>query len=212
MTNIRSRVLIGIGLVAAFLYANFLIDWVRRDFRGMGEVVSELEAPGEPNAMLLRVTDVVCAVLVVALLPPVRSALPSGWWREVAVWATVIFALGAVAAAVVSAPCGPSVTCSSPSDRLQLQIHNGASLISNVALFTGVAAVGFATRTTGPRWLTRFAWWTFWIVGVVASLVFGYFDGATEPSSAVGVSQRIHIVGISAWIVCLGVVAARGRP
>ncbi|KZF02965.1 MULTISPECIES: DUF998 domain-containing protein [unclassified Rhodococcus (in: high G+C Gram-positive bacteria)] len=212
MTNIRSRVLIGVGLVAAFLYANFLIDWVQRGFRGMGEVVSELEAPGEPNAMLLRVTDVVCAVLVVALLPSVRSALPSGRWREVAVWATALFALGSVVAAVVPVPCGPSVTCSSPSDQLQLQIHDGASVVSNVALFAGVAAVWFATRDTGPRWLKRLAWWSFWIVGVVASLVFGYFDGATEPSSAVGVSQRIHIVGISAWIVCLGVVAARGRP
>ena len=73
-----SIALITVSAVAAFLYANFIIDWVLRGFSGMGEIVSELEAPGEPNAVLLRVTDVVCAVLVVSLLPWVRGGLRSG--------------------------------------------------------------------------------------------------------------------------------------
>jgi hypothetical protein len=69
-----------VSLVAAFLYANFLIDWALRGFDGMGEIVSDLAAPGQPNATLLRITDVVCALLVVSLLPLVRAALPPSTW------------------------------------------------------------------------------------------------------------------------------------
>lgn len=209
--RIRARAWLGVGFLAALLYANFLLAWVLRGFEGMEEIVSELEAPGEPNAMLLRITDVVCAVLVVALLPRVRLALPSLWWRECAIWATVVFALGAVVAAVVAIPCGPDVACSSPSEQRQVLIHNGASIVSATALFAGTAAVWFATRAVGPRWLNRFAWWSFWTVGVGASLIFGYLDRTVESSAAVGAAQRLHIVGMSVWIGGLGVVAARGR-
>ena len=38
----------------------------------------------------------------------------------------------------------------------------------------------------------------FWIVGVATGLAFGYSDSAAEASTAAGVLQRVHIVGISA--------------
>ena len=41
-----------------------------------------------------------------------------------------------------------------------------------------------------------------------ASIVFEFFNVTEDPSWAVGASQRVHIVFISAWIVCLGVFAA----
>ena len=93
--DLGSAALLACGGVAALLYSNFLLDWTRHGFVGMDDIVSRLEAPGEPHAMLLRTTDVVCAVLVVALLPWVRAALPRGPWREVTVWATIGFAFGA---------------------------------------------------------------------------------------------------------------------
>jgi hypothetical protein len=194
------------GALAALCYANFLLDWVLRGFAGMGEVVSELEAAGQPNAVLLRVTDVVCGVLVVSLLPWVRAGLPRGVWREVVVWGTVVFAIGAAVAAFVPTPCGPDVGCGAPG--VQLRVHDLSSIVSDAGLYVGVAAAWFSTRATGPAWFRRTAWWLFWVGGVVSSVAYQYV-GATEASSAaVGIAQRVHIVGICAWIVALSIYAA----
>jgi hypothetical protein len=213
MTDARRRdpravALVVVGGVAAVLYANFLLDWVLRGFTGMGEVVSELESPGQPNAALLRVTDVVCAALVVSLLPWVRAGLPRGAWREVVVWATVVFAIGASVAAFVPTPCGPDVACTAPDLQLQLNVHDVASIVSDAGLYVGVAAAWLATRRSGPTWFRRAAWWLFWIGGVLSSTVFQYFDTTDDPEWAVGVAQRLHIIGICAWIVVLAVYAA----
>jgi hypothetical protein len=194
-----------VSLVAAFLYANFLIDWALRGFDGMGEIVSDLAAPGQPNATLLRITDVVCALLVVSLLPLVRAALPPSTWREILVWGTVLFATGAAVAAFVPTPCGPGMSCD---DGLQTAVHDAGSIVSDTALYAGAAAAWFATRRGGPAWFHRSAWWVFWLGGVVASLLFEYFNVTRDPSWAVGASQRLHILTISAWIVCLGLLAA----
>nr|NYG09272.1 hypothetical protein [Nocardioides lianchengensis] len=200
--------LVMVGLSAALLYANFFLDWVLRDFSGMGEIVSELEAPGEPNASLLRVTDVVCAVLVVSLLPWVRRGLRAGPWRELCIVAVVLFALGATVAAVVATPCGPGQVCDTARDRLQTSVHDGSSIVSDTALYVSVAAAWITTRSTGPRWFRRVAWWNFWLGGVAASVLFEYFNVTQDPAWAVGASQRVHILFISAWIVTLALFAA----
>jgi hypothetical protein len=203
-----------IAALAALLYSNFLLDWVLRGFEGMGQVVSALEAPGQPNAILLRVTDVVSAVLVVYLLPPVRARLVGGGWREVFVGATLLFAIGAVLAAVVATPCGPGVTCVGSGQQLATAVHEYSSITSDTALYVGVGAAWFSTRGTGPGWFRRAAWWAFGLGGVVLTIIFGYFNWAGDPAWAIGASQRAHIVGISVWIVCLGLFAARpvGAP
>jgi hypothetical protein len=200
------------GVAAALLYANFLLDWVLRGFEGMGEIVSLLEAPGQPNATVLRVTDVVCAVLVVALLPWVRRRLPPGPWREVVVASTVVFALGAVVAAIVATPCGPGAACDGPGQQLRIDIHDGSSIVSDTALYVGVAAAWLATRRPGPRWFNRTAWWLFWIGGIVSTIVFEWFSSTGNPPWAVGASQRLHIVCISLWILTLAVLAADVLP
>lgn len=197
-----------IGALAALLYANFLLDWVLRDFSGMSKIVSELEAPGQPNATLLRVTDVICAALVVSLLPWVRSALPAGRWRELAVWAMVVFAICATTAAVIAAPCGPGAVCDEPGQRLRTVLHDGNSIVSDTAFFASVAATWFSIRASGPGWLRGVAWWDFWLGGMLASLAFGYLDLLTDaPEPVVGFGQRVHILGISLWIATLGVFA-----
>jgi hypothetical protein len=190
------------------LYSNFLLDWVLRGFEGMGEIVSELESPGEPNAVLLRVTDCVAAVLVVQLTVWVRAALPRGVWREVFAWSTVVFAIGAVMAAVVPEPCGPGATCDAPAQVLQRDLHVYGSVVSDTALYVGVLAVILCTWRTGPVWFRRAAWWSLVVGGLVSSLVFGWFQRTEDPAWAVGVSQRVHIVCISGWILCLGLFAA----
>ena len=199
------RSLIPVGCVAAFLYANFLLDWVLRGFDGMDVVVSQLAAPGQPYATLLRVTDVLTAVLVVYLLPGVRRALPPGGWREVTIWATVLFAAGAVLAAVVASPCGPGEVCDGR--LLQAAVHDGSSIVSDTGLFAAVAAAWFATRRAGPVWFRRAALWVFWLGGIAASAAFGIVNHLQRPLWAVGATQRIHILWISAWIVCLAIHA-----
>jgi len=201
--------LLACGLVAALLYSNFLLDWTHGGFIGMDDIASLLEAPGEPHAMLLRTTDVVCALLVVTLLPWVRDALPRGPWREITVGASVLFALGASAAAFMPPPCGPDVACAG--HHLQIAVHNGSSLASDAALYVGAAAAWFASREAGPRWFHRAAWSAFWVGGVLSSVVFAYFKAIDDPAWAAAVSQRAHIVCISAWILCLALLAARGR-
>ncbi|ROS31090.1 DUF998 domain-containing protein [Cellulomonas sp. PhB150] len=201
-----------VGIVAALLYCNFLIDWVLRGFEGMGEIVSELESPGEPNAMLLRVTDVVCAVLVVVLVVWARALLPRGAWREVFTWSTVLFAIGAALAAIVPEPCGPGVPCDAPHQVLQRDVHGYASVASDTALFLGVFAVIVVTWRVGPAWLRRVGWVVLVLGGLVSSLAFGYYHRYPDPDWAVGASQRIHIAFIAAWIFCLGLFSARAEP
>ena len=203
-----SAALLACGGVAALLYSNFLLDWTRRGFVGMDDVVSRLEAPGEPHAMLLRTTDVVCAILVVALLPWVRAALPRGPWREVTVWSTVVFALGATVAAFVPPPCGPDVVCAVTQAQV---LHDTSSIASDAVLYVGVAAAWLATRRSGPSWFHRAAAWVFWVGGVVSSALFALVNATGDPAWAPGLSQRAHIVCISAWVLCLTFLAARSR-
>ena len=198
-----------VGAVAALLYSNFLLDWALRGFTGMDDVVSWLEVPGQQYATLLRVTDVVCAVLVVSLLPGVRRRLPPGVWRDLFVGLTVVFALGASLAAFIPAPCGPDGPCGVANAVQMTRVHDGSSIVSDTALFLGAAAVWFAVRTVGPLWFKRAAFWVVVLGGIVASLVFGYFERSGVPGPSVGVSQRAHIVSISVWIFCLGLFAAR---
>jgi hypothetical protein len=206
----RSVALVVCGAVAALLYANFLLDLTRRGFAGMDDIVSQLEAEGQPYAMLLRVSDVVCAVLVVALLPWVRVAMPRGFWRELTVWSTVAFAVGSTVAAVVPTPCGPEISCPGPA--WQIGVHDNSSIASDAALYVGVAAAWFATRRSGPVWFHRAAWWIFWLGGVASSLLFAWVNAEYESTYAPGVTQRLHILFVSAWILCLALLAARRRP
>lgn len=81
-----SLALLACGAVAALLYANFLLDWDSDGLVGTDDIVSQLEAEGQPHAMLLRTTDVVCAALVVALLPWVRAALRPGYSKFRWLW------------------------------------------------------------------------------------------------------------------------------
>ncbi len=206
--DLGAAALLACGGVAALLYSNFLLDWTRRGFVGMDDIVSRLEAPGEPHAMLLRTTDVVCAVLVVILLPWVRAALPRGPWREVTVWTTVVFAFGATVAALVPPPCGPDVVCAVTQAQV---VHDINSIASDAALYVGVAAAWLSTRRSGPTWFRRAAAWVFWLGGVASSALFAYFNATGDPAWAPGLSQRAHIVCISVWLLCLTALAAHTR-
>ena len=207
--DLGSAALLACGAVAALLYSNFLLDWTRRGFVGMDDIVSRLEAPGEPHAMLLRSTDVVCAVLVVALLPWVRGALPRGPWRELSVWATVVFALGATIAAIVPPPCGPDVACAGPRPQIgprqqQHRLRRRAlrrrrlRLAGDPSLRPGLVPprlrVGLLARRHGDQPALRL------------------LQRHRRPRLGPRTDPAAHIVCISAWILCLSFLAARHRP
>ncbi|MCD9154912.1 DUF998 domain-containing protein [Aeromicrobium duanguangcaii] len=207
--RMRPVACLAIGTAAALLYSNFLIDWVLRGFADSDLVVSYLETPGEPNSGLLRITNVVCAALVILLLPSVRRALPPGWAGWAFVVATALFAAGAVGAAIVPMPCGLGEDCISAAERRAADIHDVFSTLSETALFVGVAAVWWDTRRVGPAWVARIAWWLFWLAGVASTAVFTYYGLFTDHHAVTAYSQRVHILGVSLWLACLGVVAAR---
>jgi hypothetical protein len=203
----RATALVLASAVAGLFYSNFLLDWVLRGFEGMGDVVSNLSAPGQPFATVSRVTDFACGVLVLMILPSVRRALPPRPARVVVVAGTAVFAIAAAAAAVITTPCGPHADCSAPGQQLQGDIHLALSAVSDVGLYIGSAAAWVVTRRTGPRWFAVSAWWLFWVAGLVATAVFG-ICAEVGPEWAAAAGQRVHIVGMSLWILCLGLLAA----
>ncbi|AWB92423.1 DUF998 domain-containing protein [Aeromicrobium chenweiae] len=203
----RATTLVLTSAVAGLFYSNFVLDWVLRGFEGMGDVVSNLSAPGEPFAVVARVTDFLCGVLVLLILPSVRRALPPGRCRPVVVGGTAVFAVAAAAAAVITTPCGPDIVCSSPAQQRQGDLHLVLSTVSDVGLYIGTAAAWLTTRRVGPRWFALAAWWLFWLAGLVATAVFGFF-AEVGPEWVAATGQRVHIVGMSLWILCLGLLAA----
>ena len=197
-----------VGAVAAFLYSNFLLDAIFSPDHDWLAVVSDLEVPGEPTATLLRVTDVVCAVLTVSLLPWVWRALPADGWRRPAVWLTVVFAAGGILAALVPLPCAAPEVCTSAADEMQRWWHDGFSVVSATALFLGAGCVALDTRRHGPAWMHRAARLTFWVGGVVGTIVFLAL-GTWDPDAwQTGLAQRLQIGVMSGWIFCLALYAA----
>jgi Protein of unknown function (DUF998) len=194
--------------VAAVLYSNFLIAYVLQGFGDTATVVSQLEVPGQPDAALLRVTDALSALLVLPLLPGLPRALPAGGPRSIAHGGSWVFAIGALVAATVALPCGPGVPCSAPGQVIRTAVHDGSTLVSDVAAFAGIAATWWVLRHRRPG-LARLLWWLFWIGGVVAVAVLAYAEVQDSTRWLLGVAQRVHILCISIWICCLGLLATR---
>ena len=209
MRNWRAVALVLIGVFAALFYSNFLLDVAFSTDHDWFAVVSELEVPGAQTATLLRTTDVLCGLLVLALLPSVWAALPVGGWRKWAVSMTAIFAITGAAAGIISLPCANEVSCSTAGDEVQRWMHDGLSIISQTTVFLGAVAIGLDTRHRGPRWVHLAAWITFWVGGVLGTIVFAYYGTTDSSSWQTGIAQRFQIGMTSAWIICLAVLAAR---
>jgi hypothetical protein len=197
-----------LAVVAALLYSNFLFAWVLQGLGSTATVVSQLEVPGQPDATLLRVTDVLSAVLVLPLLPTLRHALPPGRLKLLALGAAWVFAVAALAAATVALPCGPGVACSSPRQVVQTGVHDGSTFVSDGAAFLSIAVSWWLLRDRRPR-MSRTLWWLFWIGGVVTVGVLAYAEVLDASDWLLGGAQRVHILTISIWICCLGLLATR---
>jgi hypothetical protein len=204
----RRHCLMAVAVVAAVLYSNFLIAWMLHGVGDTTTVVSQLEVPGQPDATLLRVTDVLSALLVLPLLPGLSRSLPRGRLRAVAVGAAWVFALGALVAASVALPCGPGAACSTPGQVAQTAVHNGSTFVSDAAAFVSIAASWWLLRRPHPR-VARTLWWVFWMGGVVAVGGLAYAEVLDTSDWLLGGAQRVHILCLSIWICCLGLLATR---
>lgn len=203
MRRWRAAALVVVGLVAGLLYANFLFSTTLPGDRGWKPVVSEMEVPGTQHALVLRVADVVCALLVLILLPFVRAALPAGRSRTWAIAWTAVFAVGNGVAGIVTLPGHGAAH-----DELQRWVHNTASIVSAGAVFLGALVIARATGEAEPRWVHTAAWLTFWVGGVVGTTALGIASFVDDSSWEAGIAQRFQILVTSGWLVCLGVLAA----
>lgn len=201
--------LIVIAVVAGVAYSGFLVYYAF-PVEGVDAVtvVSDLEAEGAAHGVALRSLDVVSALLTLVLVPYLWWGLPRGVWRHVAVWGTLVFVVFGVPAGLVPLPCGEDVPrCpAGTAEEVQAMAHNATSIISTTALIFGAGAAALAVRRQGPRWL-KWAGWLTVGVQVASGLAFavGYLAGW---DALTGVVQRVEILGIAAWIICLGVYAA----
>jgi hypothetical protein len=197
--------LVLVGALAAIAYSGFVFDLTDASGAIDLTVVSSLEAPGQPRAHLLRTLDVACGLLTLILVPYLRAALPRGVWRSVAVWSLVAFALGGIVSGIVPLPC-PEGTPGCPAgagEETQIAVHDAASIVSTAGLYLSAGAVLMALRRTGPRWI---------LAAALSAVVFGVAYGVADLMSAgdaVGLAQRLQILGVSAWLVCVAVYCAR---
>jgi Protein of unknown function (DUF998) len=198
-----------IGVVAGVTYSGFLV-YVAFPSEGIDAttVVSTLEAEGAPYGALLRGLDALSAILTLVLVPYLWWALPGGVWRQVAVWSTAVFAAFGIPAGLIALPCaeGEPACPGGGADELRSFAHDATSIVSTTALIVAAGATALAVRRDGPRWLVRAGWLTV-AVQVATGLVFGIgelFDLQTLAGSV----QRVEILGISAWVICLGVYAS----
>ena len=186
----RGVALIVVAVVAGLAYSAFLVDVVTPSGgTDVTTVVSSLEVSG-PHAGLLRAADVVSGILVLILVPYLHRALPPGPWRPIAVWSTE----------------GSPGCADDASGSLQAAVHDGLTIVSTVAILACMVAVALAVRGTGPRWLAWAGWLSFGfaaITGIVTAL-----SDLAGRDASVGVAQRLQILGVTVWIVLLGVYLA----
>ena len=72
----RAWAIVVTGAIGAFLYSNFILDYILPGSDSVFEVISELETAGNPNADVLRTTDVIGGILMLVPLPYVWAAMP----------------------------------------------------------------------------------------------------------------------------------------
>jgi hypothetical protein len=202
MRRWRSAAVVAVGAAAAVLYSNFLFSTALPGDKAWKPVVSEMEVPGTRHALALRVSDVLCAALVLVLLPFLHRALPAGRKRAWAIGSTAVFAVGNAIAGIVTLPGHGD-----RHDDVQRWIHNASSVVSAGAVFLG--ALMIALDRDVARWARTAAGLAFWIGGVVGGVALGVATVIDDDSVSTGIAQRSQILVTSCWLVCLGVLAAQ---
>ena len=109
---------------------------------------------------------------------------------------------------MVPLPCaeGSPGCADDATGNLQAAVHDGLTIVSTVAILACMVAVALAVRGTGPRWLAWAGWLSFGfaaVTGIVTAL-----SDLADRDTSVGVAQRLQILGVTVWIVLLGVYLA----
>lgn len=197
-------------LGAASLYALWILGtWVNPALDPLNGYVSELSARDQPGSTLFRTSDAVAGAMAAA-------AAALGGWSERALgrWARlgwVGLAVFGVATTVdvtfTPMDCAPYIDSGCALRELvgavsaAHQIHAVTSSLAGAGALVGMLGLGLATRngSVGPglRWaLSWFVITGLATLGTVLALLLG--PGA-------GVAQRLQLLGISGWMLVLGV-------
>jgi Protein of unknown function (DUF998) len=204
------------GVAAGLAYSGWVVDLAVAPEHDWHAVVSTLQVTGAGTATLLRLLDVVCGLLTLALVPAMSAALPGPaprgpLLRRVAIGSTVAFAAGCIGAAVVPLPpCAVDARCRGVGPVAQQLVHDAFSIGSLAGVLVGAAAVGVITRHEERRWLSGAAWVTVVLGGGVATALFVLATAPVGPSWGPGIAQRFQILVTSLWLVALGALAAVG--
>lgn len=210
MRDWRAWAILVAGTVGAFLYSNFILDYILPGETDVFEVISVLETKGTPNADVLRTTDVIGGILMLVPLPYVWAAMPAGVWRIIMVVSSAVFALGSAVSGIVALPCdGVTSGCDTTAEHIQQLTHDGASTLSQTGLFIGAIAVIFGLRHVGPQWMRTWGQITFWVGGILGSILFLGAGSIDSTSWQTGASQRFQVLMSSVWVVCYTIYAAR---
>lgn len=205
----RAWAIVTAGAIGAFLYSNFILDYILPGGTDVFEVISVLETKGTPNADLLRTTDVIGGILMLVPLPYVWAAMPPGGWRITMVVSSAVFAIGSAISGIVALPCAGATTgCDSTMEQMQRLIHDGASTLSQTGLFIGAVSVIFGLRRVGPQWMRAWGHITFWVGGVLGSILFLGAGAIDSTSWQTGATQRFQVLMSSVWVVCYSIYAA----
>lgn len=206
----RAWTIVLAGVIGAFLYSNFILDYILPGGASVFEVISVLETKGTPNADVLRTTDVIGGILMLVPLPYVWAAMPANGWRVVMVVSTAIFGIGSAISGIVPLPCdGATNGCNSTAEQLQQLTHDGASTLSQTGLFIGAIAVIVGLRHVGPQWIRTWGQITFWVGGVLGSILFLGAGTIDSTSWETGAAQRFQVLMSSVWVVCYSIYAAK---
>ncbi|MYR07928.1 DUF998 domain-containing protein [Gordonia sp. SID5947] len=211
-----SRVRAGLLIVGAITYSSWVVDiWLRSGVDPFHGYVSELGASDRPDGTLYRTADLFTALLVGAA--GVMGLASSTGPRTRLGWGGLIgFAIATAFDSRVPMTCAPSIRtdCATAVSRdpLAEALHGVFS-----AAATATALLSSLAFLSTARSVAQTAWMRVLLVGAVS--VLGVATLWTLLAVAVehhewlylGLAQRAQLLGISVWLVIVGVgPAARG--
>ncbi|WP_285758716.1 DUF998 domain-containing protein [Nocardiopsis ansamitocini] len=198
------------ALIAAGCYSLWLLEFgLATGLSPTLSFVSELSAADQPYAGLFSAADRAAGVL--AALAAVCGVLTGerGCWHLVAWLGLAGFGLATTADSFLPMDCAVSAdaVCASAETAGALSAvhtwHAVSSSLAGTMALVGAAGMAIALRPSGgPRFLVAAAVFGVQAVAMIVVLLL-LAVGAGQPVEGFGVAQRVQIVGVAAWLVCV---------
>ena len=206
--------------VTALCYSSFVFAaWCGSRLPVSRSYVSELEAVGQPDRTLFRLSDVVSGLGLVVLAILAVPLLSPGVAARIACGLLGVAGIASLFDAANSMSCAPSIdaVCRSHQDTASglitqvTQAHTTSSLVgflatAGVLLMFGTAATVCSAEpdATGPAFARTS------MAAAIGTAVLGLVDVVLIlTNSVIGISERARILVFSLWLLVLGVQLQR---